>query len=416
VARLIFLFYRQVVNILIWPAALLMSRHANFRGTILQRLGFRLPQSPTNRRVIWVHAASVGEVKAVGALVKELKRSEKDLFVCISAMTVTGRNVAGNIPEVDLVIPFPFDLAWTMKRYLLRLFPLTLFIVETEVWPNLIMMADKLGIPVVYVNARMTEKSYRRYMKFNSFIKEVLKNVHVLAITEGDGRRFAALGAPHVEILGNLKLDSVRNVDMSRSIALEKELGLEKRPVFIAGSIREGEESDILDAVTYAASQVQNLFSIVAPRHPQMLSTLIDLCKGKKFKWGLKSKMPKDTDILFVDTMGELFDLYGIADVAFVGGSLKDFGGQNILEPVAWGIPTIHGPYMANFTWALDVVKGYTVVVKNTRELGRAIVDMVKDREKSEELGRNAMDALRKKQGITQRYRGEISLYLGQRP
>jgi 3-deoxy-D-manno-octulosonic-acid transferase len=392
-----------------------MSRHANFRGTILQRLGFRLPLPPSNRRVIWVHAASVGEVKAVAGLVKELKRNENDLFVCMSAMTVTGRNVAGSIPEVDMVIPFPFDLSRIMKRYLLRLFPQALLIVETEVWPNLIMMADKLGIPVVYVNARMTEKSYRRYMKLNSFIKEVLKNVHVLAMAEGDGRRFAALGARHVEILGNLKLDSVRDVDMSRRIALKKELGLVRRPVFIAGSIREGEESDVLDAVTYSAPQVQGLFSIVAPRHPQMLSKLIDLCEGKKLKWGLKSKMPKDTDILFVDTMGELFDLYGIADVAFVGGSLKNLGGQNILEPIAWGVPTIHGAYMSNFTWALDVVKGYTVVVKNTRELGRAIVDMFKNRKQSEELGRNAMNALRKKQGITQRYRREISIYLGQR-
>lgn len=414
-AQLIIFFYRILGNILIWPAVLLLSRHPNFRSTIPRRLGITLPAIPNNRKTVWIHAASVGEVKAISGLIKALRSDSSDLFICVSCMTATGREVAGKISEIDLVIPFPFDLAWVMRRYLLCLHPELLMIVETELWPNMILMAARLGVPVAFVNARMTDRSYSRFDKVGFVIKEVLKDVRVFAMADSDAARFFSLGAHGVEVLGNLKLDHIGDVNLKKRDALRKELGVENRPVFIAGSIREGEEKDVIASIAYAASHIKGLYSIVAPRHPEMLGTLKKLAEYKGLIWGLRSVMPPDIDLLFIDTFGELFDLYGASDAAFVGGSLKDLGGQNILEPIAWGVPTIHGTYMSNFTWALDVVKGYTVVVKNTRELGSAIVDMFKNRKDSMELGRNALDTLRKKQGITQRYRREISLYLGRR-
>ena len=411
-ARLIISLYRLLGNVFIWPAALLLSRHPNFRATIRGRLGVTLPSVPDDRTVVWVHAASVGEVKAVTGLIKELKRDRKDLFVCLSSVTVTGRDVAGKISEIDLVIPFPFDLSWVMRRYLLRLHPEVLMIVETELWPNLILMAEKLGVPVAFVNARMTDRSYVRFEKVGFVIREVLKNVRVFAMADSDAQRFSRLGAPCVEVLGNLKLDQIGDVDMGKRTTLRKQLGVENRPVFIAGSIREGEENDVIDSITYAASNIEGLYSIVAPRHPEMLVLLEELADRRNLKWGLRSVMPPDIDLLFIDTFGELFDLYGVADAAFVGGSLKDFGGQNLLEPIAWGVPTIHGPHMDNFLWAMEVVQGSTLEVADSHELGAATVKIITRDEGCRDMAVRAREALHTRRGVTKRYIHALSRFI----
>ncbi|HOO38709.1 MAG TPA: 3-deoxy-D-manno-octulosonic acid transferase [Deltaproteobacteria bacterium] len=403
-ARLIIFLYRVLGTVLIWPAALLMSRHPNFRGTIRGRLGFTLPVLPDEGTIVWVHAASVGEVKAARGLIKELKAGRKNLFVCLSSVTVTGRDVATKIPEVDLVIPFPFDLSWVMRRYMLHLHPEALMIVETELWPNMILAAERLGIPVVFVNARMTDRSYTRFEKVRAVIKEVLKNVQVFAMADSDAQRFSGLGAQKVEVLGNLKFDHVSDVDMGKRATMRKQLGVEGRAVFIAGSIREGEETEVMDAIAYAASRIEGLYSIVAPRHPAMLVLLKELADRRNIRWGLRSQMPSDIDLLFVDTFGELFDLYGSADAAFVGGSLKELGGQNILEPVAWGVPTIHGPHMDNFLWAMDVVQDSTLEVADSAQLGEAVVKVISHQDDSRDMAARAREALNAKRGVTKRY------------
>lgn len=413
-AQLIIFLYRVLGTVLIWPAALLLSRHPNFRGTIRARLGFTLPILPDEAAIVWVHAASVGEVKAAQGLIKELKAGQKDLFVCLSTVTLTGRDVAARIPEVDLVIPFPFDLSWVMRRYMLRLHPKALMIVETELWPNMILAAEGLGIPVAFVNARMTDRSYTRFEKVRAVIKEVLKNVQVFAMADSDARRFSGLGAPKVEVLGNLKLDHVSDVDMEKRATMRKQLGVEDRPVFIAGSIREGEETEVMDAIAYAASRIEGLYSIVAPRHPAMLVLLKELADRRNIRWGLRSQMPADIDLLFVDTFGELFDLYGSADAAFVGGSLIDLGGQNILEPIAWGIPTIHGPFMDNFSWALEIVSGFTIQVNKASELGPVIVQILQQPDAYDSLARNAQRALYNSRGVVTRYIEALSRFMEQ--
>ncbi|HHO75942.1 MAG TPA: hypothetical protein ENN05_05885 [Deltaproteobacteria bacterium] len=403
-AGLIITLYRILGNILIWPAVLILGRHPNFRSTILQRLSIKLPSIPAGSEVLWVHAASVGEVKAVEGLIKTIKAGRPELFVCLSSVTVTGRDVALRISEIDMVFPFPFDLAWVMRRYLLRVQPRVLMIVETELWPNMILAAERAGIPVVFVNARMTSRSYHRYEKIRFVIREVLKKVSVFAIAQRDGQRYCGLGAKSVEVLGNLKLDTVGEVDSKKRMSLKKGLGIENTKVFIAGSIREGEESDVLEAIAYAASRTPGLYSIVAPRHTKMLAVLKDMADHKGLKWGLRSAMPAGIDVLFIDTFGELFDLYGVSDVAFVGGSLKDLGGQNILEPISWGIPTIHGPSMDNFSWALEIVQGLTVQIENAVELGPAVTEILMHKDKYDRLAREAQAALYSRRGVVERY------------
>ena len=403
-ATLALFFYRLLGAIGVWPLAFFLRRHPNFKGTIVQRLGFVLPETPALRKALWIHTASVGEVKAVAGLVKAIRQRWPDVFIFMSPMTATGRDVARKMPEVDLVFPFPFDLSWVMKRYLLRLMPCAILVVETEIWPNMLLAAQDLAIPVAFVNARMSEKSYTNYQKVSWLLNNILKDVRVLAIAGPDAQRFSALGALEVEVLGNLKLDAVPASGNAQEAALRESLGSGSRPIFIAGSVREGEEAMVVDAIIRAASSIKGLYSIIAPRHPDRIEYIAKMAAGLDMKWGLRSKGAQDVDLLIIDTMGELFNLYGISDAAFVGGSLVDLGGQNILEPVAWGVPTIHGPHMDNFTWALDAVKGNTFVVRDARELAEAIIKIVNDLDGSRDKGKKALDALNGEQGVTNRY------------
>jgi 3-deoxy-D-manno-octulosonic-acid transferase len=249
----------------------------------------------------------------------------------------------------------------------------------------------------------MTENSFRRYRRFPRIFKAILKSVRVLAMAAPDARRFAELGAGTVEVSGNLKLDAAGTMDDRDLAALKLSINAGSRPVFIAGSVREGEEAMVVDAILRAASRVPGLYSIIAPRHTDRIECIARMADGLGIRWGLRSAGPADVDLLIIDTMGELFGLYGISDAAFVGGSLIDLGGQNILEPIVWGVPTIHGPHMDNFTWALEVVQGTTIEVNDARELGNAVADVILD-EGIRAKGRQARAALEKARGVTQRY------------
>ncbi|HVN70607.1 MAG TPA: 3-deoxy-D-manno-octulosonic acid transferase [Desulfomonilia bacterium] len=396
--------YRLLAVILVWPLAFFLRDHPNFQGTLAQRLGFSLPAVPPGRKTIWVHAASVGEVKAASGLIGAVRKQWPDIFILLTSMTATGRDVAGKLPEVDLVFPFPFDLSWVMKRYLLRLMPSAILIVETEIWPNMLTKAQDLAVPAVFVNARMSLDSFRRYRGFSWILKAILEPVRVLAMSGPDAERFSALGASRVEVLGNLKFDAVPapgSIDVS---SLRETIGAGTKPVFIAGSVREGEEAYVMDAVKKASEQIPGLLSIVAPRHPDRVKLIAQLASEKGLSCSLRSEGPSSGRVLIIDTMGELFRLYGISDAAFVGGSLVALGGQNILEPVAWGVPTIHGPHMENFTWALDIVRDCTYLVQDARGLEETLIAILKDPAGSRRKGREALDALLRVQGVTGRY------------
>lgn len=410
--RILILVYRALMAVLMWPAGIVLSRYRNFRGTIPARLGLKLPEMPASLPLIWVHASSVGEVRAVTGLVKALRKEKPHTLICMSTMTATGSQVASSIHELDLVFPFPFDAAWVMRRYLSALAPRALIVVETEIWPNLILEAGDMGIPVIIVNARMTERSFRRYALAPLPAREVLQHVHVLAISELDGGRFARLGARDVQVAGNLKLDSIAQADPSRRQQIRNSLGIAERPVFIAGSIREGEEEPVFSALKKAAEAVPGLFAILAPRHPEQIPLLSDRAAQSSFSWCLRTAMKNDADLVILDTMGELFGLYGASDVAFVGGSLVDLGGQNILEPLAWGVPTIHGPHMDNFTWAMEVVAGCTVQVPDSDALSRAVSDVLTRPAGYLEKAREARSRLEKHRGVTERYLSIIKEHL----
>jgi 3-deoxy-D-manno-octulosonic-acid transferase len=386
---------------------IVVRNHPNFKGTLKQRLGLVMPPRGDGK-ILWLHCASLGEVKAAAVFIETIKELRPELAVYVSSMTATGRDAAKKISAIDNVFPLPFDLALIVRHYIKFLRPSVLVIMETEIWPNLIIEAKKECVPVVFVNARMTERSFRNYRLIKPFLKRVLEGVTVLPIADADAERFRFLGANCTKVFGNIKFDMVRNADTNIRKKLKESLNAKDRPVFIAGSIREGEEKMVVDAIKLTSSTVPDLVSVIAPRHTGRIKLICDLVRANDLDFSLRSS-GLEADVIVVDTMGELFSLYGAADVAFVGGSLVDFGGQNILEPVAWGVPVIHGPFMSNFQWALDAVGQWTIRIGNQGDLSDAIVDVLNNLDSYKTMAENALVSLSNTRGISSRYAQEVA-------
>ena len=401
-ARLIIGLYRLLMALLALPACLILRTKPNFKGTLRARLGLSLPSVPSGRDVVWVHAASVGEVRAIAGLVTAIKLSRPQLWVVMTCMTVTGREVAATVAAVDQVAALPFDLRFALRRFVKRLKPRLILIAETEIWPELLLTAAQAGVPVVFANARMTERSCRSYARLGNFMKVVLGKVRVLAIAPEDGQRFARLGAGEVEVLGNLKLDGLRELDAERCAQLRTELARPGAKIFVAGSVREGEEELVVQAIKGASAKVEDLQTIVAPRHAGSVRLLEELCAASGLSSCLRSRPDKSVSVIIVDTVGELASLYGLADAAFVGGSLIDLGGQNILEAVAWGVPVLHGRFMGNFEWALAVVRPHTVEVE--ADFGDCLAAVLLNPSEYGERAAQARLALAAARGATERY------------
>lgn len=357
---------------------------------------------------MWFHGASMGEVKALAGLIETVKARRPKTFICLSTMTGAGRKTAAGIEGVDLIMPFPFDLGWIMRRYMKHLAPKVVIIAETEIWPNMLIAADTAGIPVVIINARLSARAFKRYRLVKPLIRNLLRKVRILAMAEEHAARFRALGTKDLCVVGNVKFDAVQGLHSEHVETLRKELGIGERPVFIAGSIREGEEQTVVEAIFEIRKEIPNLVCIVAPRHHDRINCVSNLADGLGMSWTLRSMPTRSTDLLILDTAGELFDLYGLAQAAFVGGSLVNLGGQNILEPIAWGIPTVHGPHMDNFLWAMDVVGEYTIVVANRHDLAREIISILRHPEAYSTRAQMAKTALDSAKGATKRYADEL--------
>jgi 3-deoxy-D-manno-octulosonic-acid transferase len=281
--------------------------------------------------------------------------------------------------------------------------PSAVAIMETEIWPNLLVEAHNKDVPVVFINARMSEKSVRNYKFIKPLTSMILSSASILAISGTDADRFTSIGARRVKVLGNIKFDAIKLANTSKREELKSSINAPGEPVFIAGSVREGEEKIVVDAIKYASSRIPGLISIIVPRHPDRVGLLCDIVKTSGLSFSLRSSR-NASNIIIVDTMGELFNLYGASDVAFVGGSLVDLGGQNILEPIAWGVPTIHGQYMSNFNWALDVVGQWTIQVYSPDKLGEIVIEVFRNPEKYDAMAKRALNELAGIKGISMNY------------
>lgn len=315
-------------------------------------------QAGARRPTIWIHAVSVGETRAAQPLIRRLLERYPDHHVLLTHMTPTGRATARELfaNDADRVssVYLPYDFPFAVRRFLDRFEPDFGLVMETELWPNLIAECASRKLPLLLVNARLSERSARGYRRLGGLTKEALGSLAAIgAQTSADAQRLRDLGAEKLDVTGNLKFDITPG---SEQIALGKILRERwaERPVLLCASTREGEEALILDALERNAFDA---LTVVVPRHPQRFDAVAQLLATRGIAMQRRSDdsaIRADTRVVLGDSMGELFAYYAAADVAFVGGSLLPLGGQNLIEACSVGTPVLIGPHTFNF---LDAAK-----------------------------------------------------------
>jgi 3-deoxy-D-manno-octulosonic-acid transferase len=391
---------------LLLPWALLhLAWRARKQPAYLKHVGERFGVFPNNTpsRVIWIHAVSVGETRAAEPLIKALQARHPDHRILLSHGTPTGRQTGVELfgDRIERCY-LPYDFGWATRRFLRRFRPVVGVFMETEIWPNLIRASVQSDVPVYLVNARMSEKSARGYRRIGKLTRDALSELSGIgAQTDRDAQRLANLGATDVRITGNIKFDRLAPADMLALGATLRDSFGTQRPVFLAASTREGEETMILDAL--ANSKIAELLTVIVPRHPQRFEEVAVLVKQRGYKHQRRSDsrpIEADTRIVIGDSMGEMFAYYAACDVAFVGGSLLPLGGQNLLEACAIGCPVIVGPHTFNFEDATRgaIEAGAAIRVSDAEGLGNAIDQLLSDsnrRRAMSEAGKRFTDAHR---------------------
>jgi 3-deoxy-D-manno-octulosonic-acid transferase len=352
---------RHLYSLLWWLAAPWLPlrlwwrgrREPGYRASIGERFGRYGDEAPTLRgRVLWVHAVSLGETRAAAPLIERIAREHLDTSIVLTSMTASGREAGRTLyGERVLQAWLPYDLPFAVEAFLDRFRPRAGLLVETELWPNLIHACNRRGIPVHLVNARMSERSAAGYARASALTRPMLRGIAgVAAQTDADAKRLAQLGARDVVVTGNLKFDlAVPGTMLARGAALRETLG-RQRSIWLAASTREGEEALLLEAM--ARAPASDALLLLVPRHPQRfdeVEALVRSCGLACVRRTSGEAVTPDTRVVLGDTMGEMLAYCAAADVAFVGGSLVPLGGQNLIEPIAVGVPTLVGPHTFNF-------------------------------------------------------------------
>ncbi|MEO8303652.1 MAG: lipid IV(A) 3-deoxy-D-manno-octulosonic acid transferase [Betaproteobacteria bacterium] len=361
-------------------------REPGYRERIGERFGrYRADDRRPSGPVLWVHAVSLGETRAAVPLVDHLRHAYPQATLLVTHMTATGR-AAGHALFGDRVMQawLPYDVPIAVRAFLAHWRPRALLIMETELWPNTIALARDAGIPVFLVNARMSQRSADGYARVSSLTRPMLAALTgVAAQSEADAARLSTLGAPVPVVTGNLKFDIAIS---DTGVALGRELRLlfgESRPVWLAASTRDGEEALILDAIGATVLPPKSL-TVIVPRHPQRFAEIAAMLRERGTPFARRSDnapVPEDTDVVLGDSMGEMQGYCAAVDVVFVGGSLLPLGGQNLIEPIAAGRPTLVGPHMWNFAEATEnaLAAGAAHAVPDARALVAEVAALIGD-------------------------------------
>ncbi len=382
-------------------------RYRKYVRNLPQRLGY-LPRSFNHDadESIWIHAVSVGEVLTARALLPELRERYPKLRVFLSTTTMTGQQIArNNLQYVDEVFYFPFDLGFIVNRTLSLVKPRLFIMMETELWPNLLRACHRRGVRTMLVNGRISSRSYPRYRVARPFFRRVLLHVDRFCMqSDESARRIVDIGAEpqRVVVTGSLKFDSLDipgaspSGDRGRNRVLRYFRIAAGRPVIIAASTLRGEEEPVLDAFQRIRATMTNALLIIAPRKPERFDEAERLARRAGWNVARRTELRVDAeprcDVVILDTIGELAQVYQVATVVFVGGSIVDAGGHNILEPAVFGKPIVFGPYMHNFTEIARTFleNGAAVQVRTARELEPALIELLGDPVRRATLGAGA--------------------------
>lgn len=353
---------------------------------------------------VWVHAVSVGEVMATLPLLERLKERFSANIV-LSTITDTGQKVAAErVPEGTKVVYLPFDITFILSAVLKRIKPKILIIIETELWPNMLRVFKKRGIPIVLLNGRISERSFRGYKKISFFMKKSLSNVDIFGMqSELDATRIKSLGVDEdrVMVLGNFKFDTRPPSEIPQ---WTKKI---KGPTIIAGSTHEGEEEFIISVYKKLKEEFSDLNLIVAPRHPQRFKEVEELLRSKGIPFLKRSELSTSSlekgVIILLDSIGELSSIYCISDIAIIGKSFRGYGGQNPLEPAYWGKPILCGPHMENFPFIKDFYSEGAAIEVNEEELYLKLKELISSPERANEMGLKAQKLYRRHAGAVEK-------------
>lgn len=375
--------------------------------TLQERLG--------DRQVIWIHAASVGEIVAASPIVKNIQKEFPQAAVLISVVTNVGYSMAEQIlPDASGIIFFPIDRPFLIRRMLRQFKPVGILLVETELWPNFLRIAKEQQIPVMMINGRISSRSRARYLRIKTFVASMLETIDRFCMQSNIAADYITeLGADpnKVTVTGNTKYDQIYAIVTEKEKEdLLTQFGFHGHfPIIIAGSTHKGEEEIIIEAFKGLLQYFPNARLLLAPRQIKRGHDIVTLCESFGIQAVCRSTMERlvgeSTSVVVLDTIGELGRLYSLGDIIFVGGSLVPVGGHNILEPAAHGKPILVGPYMANFTEIYQLLsgRGACTMVHSVKELQEECLLLLENEQIRIERGRYALEIVAENQGATER-------------
>jgi 3-deoxy-D-manno-octulosonic-acid transferase len=402
--------------------------NGRFQKELAERMGFLPTLSP--KKTIWFHAASVGEVFCSIPLLKRIKEEFPECPIVLTTMTRTGNERAKTIPEADLVFFLPIDHPLAIRRALQKIEPSLLLIAETELWPNLLRSCGTKGIPIVLFNGRISEKSFRRYLFFRFFFRNYLKYISLFLMqTEEDRNRIIEIGATtdKTRVVGSLKFDQPFPFFTQEALAeLAKSLHLRgQETLFIAGSTHSGEEEILLSLFKDLKKSCPDLILVLAPRHLERLEEVERILKRESISWKRKTALSMDQDrpdgerkelpeVILLDTMGELMNLYSLGTLVFIGGSLVPVGGHNPIEPLFFKKCVLFGPHMFHFLEISHhlIEAGGAIQVRGKEDLAFQLKRLLSDERARKEVGEKGYQFLQKHRGATEKIFEEIKPFL----
>lgn len=389
-------------------------RQPEYRQNVAERFGFY--RQPAPDKLIWVHAVSVGETRAAQPLIEGLLAGWPEHRILLTGMTPTGREAGRQVYGERVIQAYlPYDYPGAVGRFFRHFSPAFGVLMETEIWPNLLAAAKSRQIPVMLANARLSVRSARGYGKFSALVGPAFAALRgVTAQTTGDAERLAGLGAAPVEVCGNLKFD-VTPPDEKLALGRQWRAAFGDRPVWLAASTREGEETLILEAFRQLGQR--NALLVLVPRHPQRFDEVADLLHAQGWITQRRSiGLPSEqTQIWLGDSMGEMPAYFTATDLAFIGGSLLPLGGQNLIEAAACGCPVLVGPHTFNFLQATEdaILAGAARRVDDVAGLANAVDELLREKGVLEAMRRSAGAFAAAHQGAAGRTLAAIARWTG---
>jgi 3-deoxy-D-manno-octulosonic-acid transferase len=384
-----------------------------FRAGLVQRIGF-VPKRKGKSKALWIHGVSAGEIKTIVPLLERIEQTYPDVECVLSTTTLAGYQMAQKIFTGRFVFYFPLDIGFIVQNVMRRIDPGFIILMELEIWPNFLYKADQWGAPVVIVNGRISDKSFRGYKKLKKLLPE-MDRISLFSVQNKEyEERLINLDVPSekVVITGNIKYDGIDTSEQTDRGPVLRELRIpEASRVLVAGSTHDGEDAILLDILRTLQPEHPDLRLILAPRHIERVDDIEKECVRRHFK-PIRRTMRGNhggelvfDEVLILDTIGELDQVYSAADLVFVGGSLVPVGGHNMMEPAGKGKPVLFGPHIFNFTEDVALLERNHAVLKvqDGAELRNCIARLLTEADEAEQLGRRARETVARAKGATER-------------